>query len=290
MVSPSQEQLDSLVGFEKTAFRVCDLFSRNETLQRVVYSYQSSFGCSWVDYFTRNIRYTQGIEHVRNLNPERGVLLVANHRSFFDLYVTASTVFNETRWVRRIFFPVRSTFFYERPSGVAVNAAMSALAMYPPILRDANRKNFNQFAVDRMVELAKMKGTMLGFHPEGTRSTGPDPYELLPAHPGVGQIVRMANPTVIPVFTLGLDNDIKRQVKGNFDGTGAPVTLTFGPPVELGSLVTDEPKLRTYKRIADKLRDAIAALGDHDKSFRRRLGLPSLEAPKAPAAENKTAG
>lgn len=277
MASPTSEQLGCLQGFEKTAFELCDRFSRHPRLQQAALTYQSTFGASWVDFSTRKLRYVQGTEHIRNLRPDRGVLLVANHRSFFDLYVTASTMFNETNWMKRIFFPVRSTFFYERPAGVAVNMVMSALAMYPPILRDASRKSFNQFAVDRMVELAREPGTLLGFHPEGTRSTGPNPYELLPAHPGVGQIVRLARPIVIPAFTLGLINDFPRQVKSNFDGTGVPVTLTFGPPVELGSLLDDEPKLRTFKRIADALRDAIAKLGEQDKAMRRRLGLPILE-------------
>jgi len=279
MLTPTSEQLSCLEGFERTAFHFSDLFHRNPIVSKLAIAYQSSFGSAWVDFSTRKLRYVQGTEHIRNLRPDRGVILVANHRSFFDLYLTSSVMFNETTWIERMCFPVRSTFFYESPAGIAVNMAMSAMAMYPPILRDANRKAFNQYAVDVMVDLAKKRGTLLGFHPEGTRGKGPNPYELLPAHPGVGQIIRMARPIVIPAFTLGLGNDFPRQVKSNFDGTGEPVTLTFGPPVELGSLLEDEPKLRTFKKIADVLRLKLMELGEQDKLTRKRLGLPSKEPP-----------
>jgi 1-acyl-sn-glycerol-3-phosphate acyltransferase len=282
MLTPTSEQLDCLEGFERAAFRFSDFFHRNPAANKAAMKYLSTFGASWVDVTTRRLRYVQGTEHIRNLRPERGVILVSNHRSFFDLYVTSSVMFNETNWIEHMCFPVRSTFFYEGPAGIAVNMVMSAMAMYPPILRDANRKAFNQYAVDVMVEMAKKRGTLLGFHPEGTRGKGDNPYELLPAHPGVGQIVRLARPVVIPAFILGLCNDFPRQVRSNFDGTGEPVTLTFGPPVELGSLLDEEPKLRTFKKIADVLRSKITELGEQDKLTRKRLGLPSKEPPQAP--------
>lgn len=279
MLTPTREQLECLQGFEKAAFWFSDLFHRNETASKLSQFYQSTFGASWVDFSTRKLRYVQGTEHIRNLHPDRGIILVSNHRSFFDLYVTSSVMYTETRWIERMCFPVRSNFFYESPAGIAVNMVMSAMAMYPPILRDANRKAFNQYSVDVMVELAKRRGTLLGFHPEGTRGQGPNPYELLPAHPGVGQIVRLAKPIVIPAFILGLGNDFPKQIKSNFDGTGEPVTLTFGAPVEFGSLLNEDPKLRTFKKIADLLRVKLTELGEQDRQFRKRLGLPSKEPP-----------
>lgn len=277
MLTPTREQLDCLQGFEKAAFWFSDLFHRHEIVSKASQLYLRTFGASWVDFFTRQLRYVQGTEHIRNLHLDRGVVLAVNHRSFFDLYLTTCVMFNEVRWIERMCFPVRSSFFYESPAGIAVNMAMSAMAMYPPILRDANRKAFNQYSVDVMVELAKRRGTLIGFHPEGTRGQGPNPYELLPAHPGVGQLVRLANPIVIPAFVVGLSNELPRQIKGNFDGTGEPITLTFGPPIEFGSLLDEDPKLRTFKKIADLIRIKLMELGEQDKIFRRRLGLPSKE-------------
>jgi 1-acyl-sn-glycerol-3-phosphate acyltransferase len=289
MLFPTPDQLSCLDGFEKTAFRVTDLFNRHPVLKRAGNAYMSHFGANWVDLATRKLRYVEGTEHLRNLHPDRGVILVSNHRSFFDLYVVAAVAVKETTWIDRMYFPVRSNFFYDGPAGIAVNALMAGLAMYPPILRDGSKKSFNQYSVDFMVEQARRPGTMLGFHPEGKRSNGDDPYTLLPAHPGIGQIVRHAQPIVIPAFVLGLSNDFPRQVKGNFDGTGAPVTITYGAPVDLSSFYKDEPKLRTFKRIADRLRDEITALGASDRAMRRRLGLPILEVPAAaPAPETRS--
>jgi 1-acyl-sn-glycerol-3-phosphate acyltransferase len=279
MLSPTEEQLACLEGFERTAFRFSDFFHRNPLASKAAIKFLETFGASWVDFSTRRLRYVQGTEYIRNLHPDRGVVLVANHRSFFDLYVTSSVMCSETRWIEHMCFPVRSNFFYESPAGVAVNMVMSAMAMYPPILRDASRKAFNQYSVDVMVEMARRRGTLLGFHPEGTRSKGDNPYELLPAHPGVGQIVRLANPIVIPAFVLGLSNDFPSQIRGNFDGTGEPITLTFGPPIDVGPLLKEEPKLRTFKKIADLLREKITELGPLDKQMRKHFGLPSKEPP-----------
>ena len=53
-------------------------------------------------------------------------------------------------------------------------------------------------------------------HPEGTRGKGPDPYELLPAQPGVGKLALVGKPVVIPAFILGLGNDIVEDVRLNF--------------------------------------------------------------------------
>ena len=50
-------------------------------------------------------------------------------------------------------------------------------------------------------------------HPEGTRGKGPDPYEFLPAQPGVGKLALVAQPIVIPAFILGLGNNIVEDIR-----------------------------------------------------------------------------
>jgi 1-acyl-sn-glycerol-3-phosphate acyltransferase len=216
------------------------------------------------------------MENLLALRPDRGVVLVANHRSFFDLYMVTSVMLRATSWVERMYFPVRSNFFYERPEGVLVNAAMSALAMYPPIHRDTTKRAINQYAVDVMVELAQQPGTVIGIHPEGTRSKTEDPYQLLPAQPGIGQIVHRARPIVLPVFVLGGKNDFVGQVRSNFDRTGDPITVTFGTPMDLSEHYSADGRLRTYKQIADQIGRELTSLGQQDRRFRRELGLRDL--------------
>lgn len=282
MIRPTEEQLAVLSRFERVAFEICDQVNRRPLVKSACHTYLRTFGASWVYHATRNLVHIDGVENIASLRPERGVLLVVNHRSFFDLYAISSVLLRNSSWVRRMYFPVRSTYFYERVDGVAVNAVMSALAMYPPILRDQNKRGFNQFSVELMAELSREPGTVIGIHPEGTRGKGPDPYQLLPPQLGVGQIVHAARPIVLPVFTLGLSNDFPRQVRGNFDGSGDPITVVFGAPVDLSDFYAQEPRARTFKAIAERLHDELGTLAGREKALRKRRGLPSLEVAPSP--------
>ena len=47
-------------------------------------------------------------------------------------------------------------------------------------------------ALEKMVEIVKQPGNVLGMHPEGTRGKGDDPYTFLPAQPGVGKLALVA--------------------------------------------------------------------------------------------------
>lgn len=274
---PTDEQLAGLEGFEKIAFAIGDRVNRSPVGKRMAHAFLREVGARWVDAFTKNLRHVEGLEHVASLAPDRGVMLVGNHRSFFDMYVVASVLLKNTSWIRGMYFPVRADFFYERPAGVVVNTLMSAMAMYPPVLRRPSARAFNDYTVDVLKELSAEPGVVIGMHPEGTRNKTDDPYTLLPAQPGVGQIAHAGRPIVVPLFTVGLSNDFARQIKGNFDGTGAPITLRFGPPVDLERRYAEAPRLRTYKRIADELREVITELGRQDIAYRKAHGLPSLE-------------
>ena len=108
-------------------------------------------------------------------------MLVSNHRSFFDQYAMLLACYmGPVPWAKRLFFPVRSNFFYDQPLGIVVNAAVAGGAMYPPIYRQAERRALNDEALDKMVEILRKPGNVLGMHPEGTRGKGADPYKFLP--------------------------------------------------------------------------------------------------------------
>ncbi len=283
MLSPSIEQMACLDPFERFAFRLSHSVNRHPVLKRAAHAYLRGFGAWWVHRCTRHLLHVEGGDYLRDLHPHTGVALVCNHRSFFDLYVVSSILLRRSSWIERMYFPVRSSYFYERLDGIAVNAAMSALAMYPPILRAPSKRAFNQFSVDVLTELARARGTVVGLHPEGTRNKSDDPYDLLPAQPGIGQIVHAARPVVIPAFVLGLGNDLPRQIRGNFDRSGEPITIVFGKPVELGDLFEAQGRLRTYKRVADRLRDTLLELGRRDRELRRARGWPCKAPAPAPA-------
>ncbi|MGH9941903.1 MAG: hypothetical protein ACRD9R_06040, partial [Pyrinomonadaceae bacterium] len=104
------------------------------------------------------------------------------------------------------------------------------------------------------------------FHPEGTRNKNPDPYSFLPPKPGIGKIIKDANPQVIPVFVAGLGNDLPRQVLGNWTG-GEKIRIHFGPPVDYTPFLDRRDGVRTYMDIAKFVMSKIAELGERDRAM-----------------------
>jgi 1-acyl-sn-glycerol-3-phosphate acyltransferase len=274
---PTPDQLALLGRFERVAFAIADRVNRRPGLKRAAHAFLRTFGAGWVYACTRNLLHVYNLQSVAALRPDRGVVVVSNHRSFFDLYVIACVLLRNAGWIRRMYFPVRADYFYERPDGVVVNAIMSALAMYPPLLRQTHRRKFNRYAVDFISAALQEPGTLVGFHPEGTRNKTPDPYSLLPANPGIGQILHQSRPLVVPAFILGLSNNLPRQVAGNFNGSGEPITLVFGPPLDLQPFYDRPDGLHTYRDMAEHLRERLSALGQQEREVRRRERLPNKD-------------
>lgn len=230
----------------------------------------------WVRAALANRMLVEGLdEHLMHLRPTTGVLLASNHRSFFDQYAMLLACYmGPVPWSKQLFFPVRSNFFYDRPLGVLVNAAIAAGAMYPPVYRQAERRALNDDALDRMVEIVKKPGNVLGMHPEGTRGKTDDPYKLLPAQPGIGKLALLAQPTVIPAFTLGLSNDIVDDVRSNFTRAARrerAVISVFGPPVDYSDLMAEKPRPTLYKKCADRFMAEIKKLSVREKELRAEL-------------------
>jgi len=108
-------------------------------------------------------------------------------------------------------------------------------------------------------------------HPEGTRGKGPDPYELLPAQPGVGKVALLAKPTVVPAFIHGLGNNIVEDVKWNFGPEARrshAVVTVFGPPVDYADLLAEKPRPTLYKKCADRYMAEIKKLMAREKAIR----------------------
>lgn len=227
-------------------------------------------GAGWVDFCTRNIRHSFGLERLPDLTKLEHFVLVSNHRSYFDLFVCTMILFR-AGLRRRILFPVRSTFFYDSPLGTIVNGIMSWFSMYPPIFRERKKLALNHTAMSEIVWLIENRKVGAGIHPEGTRNKGDDPYALLPAQSGVGRVIHQCKVPVIPMFINGLLNDFPRQVKSNFDGTGRDIVVVFGAPIDFGELVEAPGTAKTYRAIAERTMEVIAALGEEEKRHRAEL-------------------
>lgn len=230
--------------------------------------FQRHIGALWIYLATYNLMNVYGIENFEATDPERPVLLVANHRSFFDMYTVSSVLFRRTRRPIRLYFPVRARFFYDSVVGWFVNFIMGWFSMYPPFFReqkDAAKREFDKYSLRRLIQLATSgRGHVIGFHPEGKRNLSDDPYSLLPAQPGVGKVIYEARPQVVPVFIAGLGNDLPKQIIGNWRG-GEKVRIRFGDQIDLAKFYERDDRLRTHKEISDHLMTKIAELGENDR-------------------------
>lgn len=279
-LEPAPEELAVLSPFESFAFRLTRRMNRGRW-KRVWTFCQRTMGAGWIHLATYNLMRVYGLEHLDALARERPVLLVANHRSFFDMYAVSSVLFRRTRCRKQLFFPVRGRFFYDSPLGLLVNFVMGWWSMFPPFFAGGenplvDKRAFDKYSMRALTALCREgAGNVVGFHPEGMRNKSADPYSFLRPQPGVGRLVKDARPQVVPVFIAGLGNDLARQVLGNWRG-GEPVRIHFGPAIDFEDFQTRRDSLRTYKEIADFVMTKIADLGERDRELRAHEGKDSL--------------
>jgi 1-acyl-sn-glycerol-3-phosphate acyltransferase len=273
MVGPERELLEPLLGIERVAYRVGDVFARRLKPAAALWNLSFTAGLAWLCLGRR--LDVIGAENIGHLNSSSRVLVVANHRSFFDFFVISAATMWTGRMPRsRTFFPVRSSFFYEKPAGILVNALMSGMSMFPPIFRDRAKQPFNRYSLERCIAELSIPGTVVGVHPEGTRNKGEDPYELLPAKAGMGKIALGVDDGVeiVPVFVLGMGNDLRRELELNWArGDRERINVVIGPPVDLRDLRSrrgHRGSKTLHQQAAQRCLDAIAALAEIERRLR----------------------
>jgi 1-acyl-sn-glycerol-3-phosphate acyltransferase len=248
--------------------------------KRLQSGYLRHVSMRWVRFILERRMLVEGLAELRDLEPERGVLLVSNHRSFFDQYAALMAVMTYgARWGHSLNFPVRSEFFYDNSTGLFLNYFVAGGAMYPPIYRDTKRQALNAQSLDCIIELLGTPGNLVGVHPEGTRGKGPDPYQLLPAQPGVGKMALLGRPTVIPLFINGLSNDFVADVRANFNASGRrerTLIAVFGQPVDYADLLVEKPRTTLYKKAADRFMQKVAELGRRERVLREQCARGEL--------------
>ena len=236
-------------------------------LSRAVQFCQRTVGCGWIHHCTKHLRHVHGYERLPPLEHDQSYILIANHRSFFDLYVVFGDLVHRGLQ-HRIVFPVRSKFFYDNPLGLIVNGIMSFFAMYPPLFRERKKALMNPLALEELAFLLRRGGMFAGIHPEGTRKRDDDPYTFLPAQRGVGKVIQDSRVPVIPVFINGLLNDLPKQVRSNFDRTGQDIFVVFGAPIEFGDLLDQGKSPKVHQAIADRAMQAVSELGQEEQRLR----------------------
>lgn len=274
-LEPTSEELGVLSPFERFAFRLVRRMNRGGW-KRFWTICQRTLGAGWIHLSTYNIMNVYGLENVEATSRERPILLVANHRSFFDMYAVSTVLFRNTEWRKQLFFPVRGRFFYQSPLGVFVNLVMGWFSMYPAFFATGDhpipkKRTFDKFSFRLLVDLAHTgPGNVIGFHPEGTRNKSDDPYSFLRAQPGVGKLILEARPQVIPVFIAGLCNSLPRQIARNWNRREV-IRIHFGPQMDLTDALKKPDRLRTHKEISELVMTKIAELAEQDRALRTKV-------------------
>ena len=140
-----------LSPFERFAFRLTWRMNRGRWKRFWTFC-QRSLGAGWIHLSTYNLMRVSGLEHVEAASRERPLLLVANHRSFFDMYVVSTVLFRRTPWRKQLFFPVRGRFFYDTVGGLLVNLLMGWWSMFPPFFAGGDnpkvdKREFDKFSM-----------------------------------------------------------------------------------------------------------------------------------------------
>lgn len=277
MEPPVSAELSTI---ERMARAIGKAANQTELGKRLQTAFLRGVSFNWVRRIIERRTLVQGLDGLMDLNPPGGILLVSNHRSFFDQYVLLTCVYmGPVPWARRLYFPVRSNFFYDSPVGLLVNLAVAGAAMYPPVYREAERRSLNDEALDEISAFLQEPGSIVGIHPEGTRGKGEDPYKFLPAQPGVGKMALAAQPTVLPLFINGLGNDLLNDAKLNFVGSSrrtAPIIAVFGKPLDYSQFSAEKPRPTLYKKCADYFMKEIGKLGEDEKALRAECAAGAI--------------
>src|SRR5436305_6984418 len=257
-----------LKPFERFAFRVMRYFNAGPgarwalTWQRIVLDPLFSM-------FVSRRMVVRGWERLEAIPERASFLLVSNHRSFFDQFIIGWLLFTAERYNRKSSFPVRANFFYEHPFGLFISLLLGGGSMFPPFFRRPEAKAFNKYSLSIVTDLLHQPGNVIGFHPEGTRNKGPDPYHLLPAQPAAGEGALKARPVILPVFITGLTNDLLSELWANIRKK-RPVVVIFGNVLDVADWPT-ETRLSHAKKCADMFNEKIAALMEEEKAARAEI-------------------
>src|SRR5688572_31435629 len=93
---PEPEEISVLDASERIGFRLAHRMNLG-AWKRFMTFCQRHIGSLWIYLATYNLMNVYGIENVENTDVDRPVILVANHRSFFDMYTVSSVDRKSTR-------------------------------------------------------------------------------------------------------------------------------------------------------------------------------------------------
>jgi 1-acyl-sn-glycerol-3-phosphate acyltransferase len=183
------------------------------------------------------------IEGAEHIPLKGGVLLASNHLSMLDALLIPYAVM-ETRGMQIVWSPAKEELF-RIP---VVGRILLSWGSFP-----VRRGRGDLHTMRRIMTLMRDHRMML--FPEGTRS--PD-GRLQKGQRTVGKFIYHARPVVVPTAVSGTDRILpKGALCPSFH---RPVTVRFGPPLDLQSYYHQPDSKHTAEAIVNEVMQAIAAL------------------------------
>ncbi|MGK2961589.1 MAG: lysophospholipid acyltransferase family protein [Gemmatimonadaceae bacterium] len=220
-----------------------------------------------------NLLEEHNFERLRDADYDKSILVCANHRSYVDNFAVAIRAMKHIPPNVRLIAPARTEGLFDKPWGIFVNFFLTFMNMYPPVIRSSRGAMWGKRVIQILTDLLLKGRLALFIHPEGGRNKGSDPYDLMPAKPGLGKIIHQSKATVFPVFLQGFPRSPKAFIRANY-GKGASsqplVHAVMGEPLDFSAERALPASPEVYRAIGRRLMDAIVAASAEEKEIRRR--------------------
>jgi len=166
------------------------------------------------------------------------VILAMNHQSYLDPPLAGITC------DRAVYFLARRTLLEEPVLGWL----LPKLNVIP-----VNQEGIDRSALKALIRVLKAGNAALVF-PEGSRTVD---GSLQPAEPGLGLVIAKTLAPVVPMRIFGAHEALPRGDGGlHF----VPITIVVGVPILFTAADLNPPGKDLYKRLSQRVMDAIAAL------------------------------
>lgn len=197
-------------------------------------------------------------EGLENVPDHGGVIFAANHLSFIDSVLLMYSCRRQVTFLGKA----------EYLTMPATRRLFPAAGMIPVDRSGRGVGKSLGLAIDRL-----RAGEIVGIFPEGTRSRDGLLHE---GHVGVAHLALKSGAPIVPIGILGTDVAMPPD---SILPRRSPITMRFGPPIDLGRWTGERPTGAVKRAITDEVMDAIAAL-----SGQQRPTVPAAPRPSYPIA------
>jgi 1-acyl-sn-glycerol-3-phosphate acyltransferase len=196
----------------------------------------------WLGYhlsrLTGRLLFRLHVVHRERMLQSGSVILAMNHQSYLDPPLAG------TACDRPIYFLARRSLL-DVP---LLGRLLPKLNVIP-----VNQEGIDRSALKALIRVLKAGNAALVF-PEGSRTVD---GSLQPAEPGLGLVIAKTLAPVVPMRIFGAHEALPRGGGGlHF----VPITIVIGEPIFFTAADLNPPGKDLYKRLSQRVMDAIAAL------------------------------